>query len=131
MNTIKFSQHDRLIEYIAVLRKGFFVLNKHLTCYRIHDSNTSGLNLSHFKPRADKTGRLSQIDKEVLYLELIRNIEPSYQNFIDKYIKYYNVRRELLVRSNIFLFFVRSLRIYYGYIKFRVWLGDLRSILKG
>ena len=131
IDTKKFSQHDRLIEYIAVLRKAFFVLNKHLTCYRIHDSNTSGLNLSYFKPRTNKNGRLSQINKEVVYLELIRDIEPSYQNFIDKYIKYYNVRKELLVRSNIFLFLIRSLRICYGYIKFRVWLGDFRSILKG
>lgn len=131
VDTTKFQQHDRLIEYLALLKNGFYVLNEYLTYYRIHDSNTSGLNLSYFKPRTNKIGRLEQIDKEVKYLNLIRNIEPSNQKLIDKYIHFFNVRKELLQKNNCFLFLLGTLGISYGYVTIRVWLGDLRSIIKG
>lgn len=131
IDTAEYRQHDRLVEYLAMLDDGFYVLKEYLNRYRIHGENTSGLNLSHFKPRTGREGRLQQIEKELDYLKLIRPYDSRYEALIDKSSRFYVARRELLERKKVIPFLFKSLSVLYGYRGIRVWLGDLRSIIKG
>ena len=131
LDTSDYRQHDRLVEYLAVMEDGFYLLNEYLNRYRIHGENTSGLNLSHFTPRTGREGRLQQIDKELDYLKLIRPYDPRYEALIDKSSRFFAVRRSLLERKKVIPFVFKSLSVLYGYRGIRVWLGDMRSIIKG
>ena len=131
IDTSGYRQHDRLVEYLAVLDGGFFVLKEYLNRYRIHGENTSGLNLSHFTPRTGLEGRLEQIEKEITYLDLIRPYDSRYEAIIAKSRRYFTIRRELLQKKKVLPFLFGSLKVLYGYLGVRVWLGDLRSIIKG
>ncbi len=131
LDTSNYRQHDRLVEYLAVLEDGFYVLKEYLNRYRIHGENTSGLNLSHFTPRMGLEGRLDQIDKELSYLNLIRPYDSRYENLIDKSARFFEVRKGLLEKKKVIPFLFGSLKVLYGYRGIRVWLGDLRSIIKG
>ena len=113
------------------MEDGFYLLNEYLNRYRIHGENTSGLNLSHFTPRTGREGRLQQIDKELDYLKLIRPYDPRYEALIDKSSRFFAVRRSLLERKKVIPFVFKSLSVLYGYRGIRVWLGDMRSIIKG
>lgn len=99
-NLMQLKQHDRFIELIAAVNNGFYILNEPLTRYRIHESNTSGLNLT-MRLRSDFEGRICQIDKEVQYLNTIETFfqqaEPI-SSYIEKLKKFYTRRKEMLFK---------------------------------
>lgn len=129
LDTTKYEAHDRFIEYISSLDDGFYVLGQYLNRYRIHNSNTSGMNLSYFKLRSNKKGRIDQIDKELRYLNEIVVIEKKNEEIINKYIKYFLLRRRLLEDGKLFKYIANSTRCIYGYSSIKVWLGDIMSII--
>lgn len=126
-----FSMHDRLIEFIACINDGFYLLNEYLTDYRIHENNTSGMNLSYTRLRTDRNGRIKQIDKEKDYLKYLCEcgvyINPETKNIIKKYNRYYKQRKRLL-NKGILRYFAGSLLILYGYNTPKIWLGDILSM---
>ncbi len=130
LDTTKYEVHDRLIEYLSSLDDGLYILGEYLNKYRIHGLNTSGMNLSHFKLRSNKKGRIDQIDKEVRYLNQIITIRNENKEIINKYIKYFLLRRRLLEEGDLLKYITNSIKCAYGYNKINVWLGDIMSIVK-
>ena len=130
INTKPYESHDRLVEYLSTLDDGFFLLGEHLTRYRIHEKNTSGLNLSHNKLRSGIEGRLAQIDKEVRYLRLLSNINSEDSEMINRYIQYFQTRKKLLEDRNPMKYIIGSMKIIYGYCSSKIWFGDLLCIIK-
>lgn len=128
-----FSMHDRFIEFIACIKDGFYLLNEYLTDYRIHENNTSGMNLSHTKLRTNRNGRIIQIDKEKDYLKHLCEcgiyVEPKIQNIIEKYNRYYKKRKKLL-NKGVLRYCVGSLLILYGYNSPKIWFGDILSMIQ-
>ena len=134
-NTGVYTEHDRLIECVACLNQGFYLLNKYLVQYRIHSTNTSGsINLT-YKLMSDKAGRIKQIDKEMRYLRnlLQENVvkeNDSICESINKYLLYYGRRKERLAEGRI--------RKYLFDLPFfsrlsnsrRILLGDLMSMIQ-
>ena len=131
MDISAYEMHDRLIEYLAATEGGYRRISSYLARYRIHDDNTSGMNLSHTKLRTGLDGRIDQIDKELKYLEQIRGISESDESVIDKEIDYFNSRRKLLKNKNIIKYIICSLRLLGRYSSKKIWLGDIAGILKG
>ena len=99
-DTSFFDSHDRFIEYLGCRKNGFYLFGMFLTKYRIHGSNTSGLNLAFSKLRSNRLGRIKQIDKEVKYLKQLKSIDRKYMDLIDKNIRYYQKRKLLLEKTN-------------------------------
>lgn len=130
MDTSKYEMHDRLIEYIAALHDGFYILGEYLTDYRIHDSNTSGINLSHFSLRSNKQARIDQIDKEVRYLDQIFSYAKENEEIINGCKEHFAMRRKLLEEGNMFKYIIYSLKYAKSYIKLSIWGGDVLSIIK-
>lgn len=130
-DTTAYEAHDRFIEYLAAIKDGFFLLAEYQNKYRIHDQNTSGMNRSHFRLRSGKQGRIDQIDKEIRYLKLIRPIEECNQVMIDRLIRHYDTRKNLLKRGSILKYITCSAKIAYGYSTYKIWFGDLISMLRG
>ena len=127
----KYESHDRLIEYVSALGGGFYTLSEYLNRYRIHDNNTSGVNLSLLKLRDDINGRIDQIKKEVRYLNLIMPLNEKNIEFIKKYKHYYLQRLDLLESKSVFRYIWKSIGILYGYSNKRIWFGDILSIIRG
>ncbi len=126
----QYEMHDRLIEYISAINGGFYILGEYLTNYRIHDSNTSGMNLSHFSLRSDKQARIDQIDKEVRYLDQISSYTNKNEEIINRCKEHFAIRRKLLEKGNIFKYVIYSLKCIKGYTKLSIWGGDIISIIK-
>ena len=130
LDTRDYRQHDRLIEYMSAIDKGFYILCVFLNKYRIHDNNTSGLNLSHYRLRSDINGRIEQIDKEIQYLELIEPIEKDYKTIIEQCIEYNNLRRKLLSDRKLFQYLLCIPSILNYSRNYRICAGDVLSIIK-
>ena len=131
MDISEYEMHDRLIEYLAATEGGYKCISSYLARYRIHDDNTSGMNLTHTKLRTGLGGRIEQIDKELKYLKQISGISDSDKRCIDKAIEYFDSRRKLLKNKNIIKYIICSLRLLGRYSSKKVWLGDIAGILKG
>ena len=128
IDTSVFEMHDRLVEYVSAIEGGYFILSAYLNRYRIHDTNTSGKNLTHTKLRTGLEGRVDQIEKEVRYLRQIRGVSKHYEKKVNRCIMYYQQRKRLLQSRNLFKYLVGSFRCIGRYSSIRVWLGDLAAI---
>jgi len=131
MDTSRFEMHDKLVEYVATLDGGFWILGEYLNRYRIHSNNTSGMNLSHFKLRTGRQGRIDQIDKEVRYLEMVAPLEPKDAGTIERCLQHYALRRRILQDRRLVACLLNGVRIMSFATSPRVWLGDVASIVKG
>ena len=128
INLAAIEMHDRLIEYISAKDGGYYLYNEYLNYYRIHNANTSGLYLSHFKLRAGKAERIDQIEKEIRYLDAIYGIDQRTKPIIDKCKEMYFIRKRLLLRNSIFLYILTTIMNIGKYSSVKVWLGDIKSI---
>ncbi|MBO4395451.1 MAG: glycosyltransferase [Eubacterium sp.] len=131
MDVSAFEMHDRLIEYLAATDGGYWLLGKYLSRYRIHDANTSGMNLSHTKLRTGLDGRIDQIDKEIRYLDQIYDLSPENNKTISRARDYFSTRKKLLKKKNIARYIVCSPCLFSRYSTKKIWLGDIAGILKG
>lgn len=127
-NTKEFKEHDRLIELVACEYNGFYLLNKHLTRYRIHEHNTSGLNLT-MKLRSDFNGRITQIEKELYYLQALLKYNSNYLSEesriqIKKYIIYYK-QRKLIMKGRLGKYFIWAIKNFKMHSGVRIIIGDI------
>lgn len=129
LNTEEYRQHDRLIEYISVVDEGFYILGDYLNKYRIHDNNTSGLNLSHYRLRSDINGRIAQIDKEVRYLELIKPIDINNKQIIEQCVENNNLRKRLLTDGRILQYIIYIPMLFHNSYCYRILAGDILCII--
>ncbi|MGN0383836.1 MAG: glycosyltransferase [Eubacterium sp.] len=121
--------HDRYIEFIACKNHSFYILEEYLNYYRIHNNNTSGVNLT-LKPRSNLNGRISQINKEIYYLQLLHDefLNDIISSVLEKYMRYYAFRKEKLYESSILKYIVGMIKYINYYSSIRIVLGDLYSI---
>ncbi len=131
MDIADYEMHDRLIEYLAAIEGGYRCISSYLSRYRIHEENTSGMNLTHTKLRTGLDGRIDQIDKELKYLKQICGIYDPDKLYVDRAIDYFSSRRKLLKDKNIIKYIICSFRLFGRYSSKKVWLGDIAGILKG
>lgn len=108
INTTPFVSHDRLIEFIACKKDGFYILDEYLNFYRIHGQNTSGMNLT-YHPRTGLEGRILQAKKERTYLESLITVfgmEPgdNLYEICRRTSDFYFKREKLMRKGNLFFY---------------------------
>lgn len=128
-----FKSHDRYIEFMACMENGFFILNEYLNYYRIHDKNTSGMNLTG-KLRDDIAGRIRQADLEIEFYEnlikIIGGRDSLVEDICDIYMEFHTKRKKLLKDNNLFIYLISMMPEIYKFTKMRIMLGDILSIIK-
>lgn len=126
-----FFAHDRFIEFVACLNNGFYCLNECLTKYRIHTSNTSGMNLTKTKLRSNRIGRIEQATKEINYFKALTTsgicLPDVVKLHIGKYENYFSRRKNMLTKGVLrYIFYLPLIIPYYSSTK--VVFGDLMSL---
>lgn len=131
-NLSEIKQHDRFIEFVATEYDGFYILNEYLTRYRIHENNTSGMNLT-LSLRSDLKGRKIQIDKEIQYLEALKGtciLSKDNMYLIEKLISFYQKRKRMM-DNKLFLYCFWGITHLKSYSSFKVLVGDILAKLEG
>lgn len=131
-NIDKLEQHDRFIEAIATLYGKFELVDEYLNKYRIHNNNTSGLNLTH-KPIDGLQGRIRQTQKEIRYLKILQDVDvlnsEQMQCVYDEK-QYFILRSELLQNNNIAKYILNLSKIIKRLSSPQILLGDIYCMVK-
>lgn len=124
--------HDWYIALIASNERRFYYTNKQLISYRIHNSNTIGLNMT-FTPKHSKENRILNLERRITLLNnLYQNtsLDNEHKQNVLEFIEINKIRINNLTRNQI----LKS--IYYGISKanmfpnLRALVGDLFIIAK-